>query len=93
MTFGDLFASWNQNNRGRFNSEEYDSQVIKASNSIDQNERMQCFYEMHKILHEKVPIYPLYEGGGIYMADPRIKNYYRNIIGADPFLTYAEDRR
>ena len=89
MTFGDLFASWNQNNRGRFKSEKYDALVKQANNSIDQKERMQCFYDMHKILFEEVPIFPLFEGGGIYMADPRIKNYYRNIIGADPFLTYV----
>ena len=39
--------------------------------------------------YEEVAVFPLFEGGGIYLADPRLKGYYRNIIGADPNLTYA----
>jgi oligopeptide transport system substrate-binding protein len=89
MTFGDLFASWNQNNRGKFKNADYDALVKRANDSIVQKDRMNYFYEMHEILHEEIPILPIFEGGGIYMADPRIKNYYRNIIGADPFLTYV----
>ena len=35
MTFGDLFASWNLNNRGRYNNPEYDAAVRVAMNSTD----------------------------------------------------------
>ncbi|NQZ56256.1 MAG: peptide ABC transporter substrate-binding protein [Lentisphaeraceae bacterium] len=89
MTYGDLFSSWNKNNRGRFKNDKYDELVKKANNSIDQKFRMQCFYEMHKILQDEVPIFPTYEKGGIFMADPRVKGYFRNIIGPDPYLTYV----
>ncbi|MCM8536145.1 MAG: peptide ABC transporter substrate-binding protein [Lentisphaeraceae bacterium] len=89
MTFGDLLASWNQNNRGKFKNEKYDALVVQANNSVDQKERMDCFYEMHKILHEEVPVFPIFESGGIYLADPRLKGFFRNIIGSDPQLTYA----
>ena len=40
MTFGDLFASWNLNNRGRYNNPEYDAAVRVAMNSTDPRTRM-----------------------------------------------------
>jgi oligopeptide transport system substrate-binding protein len=89
MTFGDLFASWNDNNRGRFKNTEYDKLVTRANESVDPKERAECFYGMHKILVEEAPIHTLIEGGGIYVIDPRIKNVLRVISGGDPNFTYA----
>ena len=40
MTFGDLFASWNLNNRGRYDNPEYDAAVRVAMNSTDPRTRM-----------------------------------------------------
>ena len=89
MTFGDLFSSWNDNNRGRFANEEYDAMVNKANKTIDQAERMRCFNRMHEIIAEEEPLIPLFEGGGLYVMDPRLKGVIRSITGADPNFTYA----
>ena len=35
LTFGDLFASWNGNNRGKYNNPELDRQVRIAQSSLD----------------------------------------------------------
>ena len=89
MTFGDLFSSWNDNNRGRFANDDYDVMVNKANKTIDQAERMRCFNRMHEIIAEEEPIIPLFEGGGLYVMDPRLKGVMRSITGADPNFTYA----
>lgn len=89
MTFGDLFASWNDNNRGKFKNEEYDQLVIEANKSIDPHVRSRNFHRMHQILTEECPIHPILEGGGIYVRDPRLKNVLRVISGGDPNFTYA----
>ena len=89
MTFGDLFASWNSNNRGRFVNSEYDEQVSIAKNSLDTKTRMDCFNEMHKILFEERPIIPIYETGGVYIQNPKVTGIQRNVLGADPNFTYA----
>jgi len=89
MTFGDLFASWNQNNRGRFINNEYDELVEIAKNSLDQKLRMKCFWEMHEILHQEIPVIPIFETGGVYIQNPKVIGIQRNVLGADPNFTYA----
>ena len=41
LTFGDLFASWNINNRGRYNNPELDAQVRIAQQSLDRSVRIE----------------------------------------------------
>ncbi|MDD7983399.1 ABC transporter substrate-binding protein [Lentisphaera marina] len=89
MTFGDLFTSWNNNNRGKFKNAEYDRLVTEANESIDPKVRSHNFLKMHQILVEECPIHPVLEGGGIYVSDPRLKNVLRVISGGDPNFTYA----
>lgn len=89
MTFGDLFASWNLNNRGRYNNPAYDRLVRVAMNTIDPQIRMGAMGEIQKILHEDAVMLPQYEQGVIYLLDPRLKGVVRRVVGADPDFTYA----
>ena len=89
LTFGDLFASWNLNNRGRYNNPEFDRQVRIAQNEIDPKTRMDAFGEIQRIIIEDVVILPGYERGLVYVSDPRLKGMVRRQAGADPDFTNA----
>jgi oligopeptide transport system substrate-binding protein len=89
MTFGDLFASWNLNNRGRFSNPEYDRLVRVAMNNTDPKIRMDAMGEMQQILHDEAVILPQYEQGVIYLLHPKVKGVVRRVVGADPDFTHA----
>ena len=89
LTFGDLFASWNLNNRGRYASAAYDRQVRIAQGAMDAPTRMAAFAEMQRIIHEDVVIIPNYERGVAYVTHPRVKGIVRRVVGADTDYTYA----
>jgi len=89
MTFGDLFASWNLNNRGRYNNPEYDRLVRVAMNNTDPKIRMDAMGELQQILFDDAVILPQYEQGVIYLLHPRVKGVVRRVVGADPDFTYA----
>ena len=89
MTFADLFASWNENNRGRYANDEYDRQVRLAQDSADPAERMAAFAEIQRVIFEDVAILPQYERGSVYVQHPKLKGVVRNIIGTDPDYTHA----
>ena len=75
LTFGDLFASWNLNNRGRYTSEEYDRNVAIAQNSIDQAVRAKAFAELQRLIYEDVVILPNYERGPEFCRAPDAQRY------------------
>ncbi|MCZ6642519.1 MAG: peptide ABC transporter substrate-binding protein [Gammaproteobacteria bacterium] len=89
LTFGDLFASWNLNNRGRYNNPELDRQVHIAQNQIDPRTRMEAFAEIQRIIIEDVVVLLSYERGLVYVTDPRLKGMVRRQAGADPDFTNA----
>ena len=89
MTFGDLFASWNLNNRGRYDNPEYDRLVRVAMNNTDPKIRMDAMSELQQILFDDAVILPQYEQGVIYLLHPRVKGVVRRVVGADPDFTYA----
>ena len=89
LTFGDLFASWNLNNRGHFKSAELDRQVAIAQNSTDPRTRMDAFAVIQKIIIEEVVILPNYEDGIVYVVDPRMKGLSRRVASFDPDYTYV----
>lgn len=89
MTFGDLFASWNLNNRGRYKSDEYDQLVRVAMDSLDQQVRMDSMARMQEILFEDAAILPQYEQGVIYLMHDKVRGVTRRVVGADPDYTYA----
>ena len=89
LTFGDLFASWNLNNRGRYSSPAYDEQVRIAQNALDAKTRMAAFAEIQRIVHEDVVIIPSYERGVAYVTHPRVQGILRRVVGADTDYTNA----
>jgi len=89
LTFGDLFASWNMNNRGRYEGAELDRQVRIAQGSLDPATRMAAFGEIQRLLFEDVVILPEYERGQVYVVDPRLQGLVRRVIGPDPDFTHA----
>jgi oligopeptide transport system substrate-binding protein len=89
LTFGDLFASWNGNNRGKYNNPELDRQVRIAQSSLDQRVRMAAFGEIQRILIEDAVILPNYERGIVYVRDSRLKGVVNRAVGTDPDYSNA----
>lgn len=89
MTFGDLFASWNLNNRGRYDNPEYDRLVRVAMDSLDPQVRMDAMGKMQQILHDEAVVLPQYEQGVIYLMHDKIRGVVRRVVGADPDYTHA----
>ena len=84
LTFGDLFASWNLQNRGRYSNPDLDAQVRIAQGSIDTQVRMDAFGEIQRLLIEDAVIIPDYERGRVFVADKRLQDIGRRAIGPDP---------
>jgi oligopeptide transport system substrate-binding protein len=89
MTFGDLAASWNLNNRGRYSNPEYDAQVRKAMGSADPTVRMDAMGQLQQILFDDAVVLPQYEQGVIYLLHPNARGVVRRVVGPDPDYTYA----
>lgn len=89
LTFGDLFSSWNKNNRGMYSNPELDRYVRIAQSSLDPKTRMDAFGEIQKIIHDDVVIIPSYERGVVYVRNPRLNGIQRRVVGADPDYTNA----
>jgi oligopeptide transport system substrate-binding protein len=84
LTFGDLFGSWNQNNRGRYANPELDRWIRIAQNEQDVQTRMDAFGEIQRILIEDAVILPNYERGVTYVTNPGMKGLVRRAVGPDP---------
>jgi oligopeptide transport system substrate-binding protein len=89
LTFGDLYASWNGNNRGRYNNPELDEQVRIAQNSVEPRTRMDAFGEIQRILIEDAVQLPNYERGLVYVEDPRLRGVVHRSVGTDPDYSNA----
>jgi oligopeptide transport system substrate-binding protein len=89
MTFADVFASWNENNRGRYRNPEYDRLVELASRSSDTAERMRAFGRLQALLIEDAPILPLYENSKLYLEHPQLTGVAHTIFGVDPDYRFA----
>ena len=89
LTFGDLFTSWNANNRGRFKNDELDRNVQIAQQSSDARTRMEAMDRVQQILYEEAAIIFEYERGSNYVADDRVQGVTRRVVGTDPDFTRA----
>lgn len=89
LTFADLFASWNLNNRGRYANEEMDAWIRVAQSSQDIRERMDAFGEIQQILFDQAVIIPNYERGTTYVTHPDMRGMVRRAVGPDPDFTNA----
>ncbi|MYD98123.1 MAG: peptide ABC transporter substrate-binding protein [Gammaproteobacteria bacterium] len=89
MTFADLFASWNENNRGRYSNAELDEAVDIARSSSDPATRMDAMAKVQQILYDDAVIVVNYERGSVYVSHPRLKGVVRRAVGTDPDYTGA----
>jgi len=89
MTFADLFASWNENNRGRWKNESYDALIRKAQGTTNVQVRMDSMAAAEKILLEEQAILPLFERSVVYTHSERVTGIIRRSVGADPDFSEA----
>lgn len=89
MTFGDLFASWNSNNRGRYISDEYDHWVSVAQNSLDPLVRAEAFAHMQALIHQDVVILPLYESALSFVQHPQLRGVALHRFSGDYSFRFA----
>ena len=89
LTFGDLFASWNLNNRGRYANREMDNAIEIAQSSTDPKDRIKAFDAIQQIIFDEAVILPLYERGLTYVIHPQLKNVKRRVLGASTDYTKA----
>lgn len=89
LTFGDLYASWNLNNRGRYESDEMDALIEQVQNTVDQQARMEIFGQIQTLLYTDVVMLPMYERGVTYVVHPQLKGMKRRVIGTDTDFTNA----
>lgn len=89
MTFGDLMASWNENNRGRYSSEAYDAFVAQAQQETDTQKRAELFDRMQRQLMADVPLLISYEKALPYVLHPQLEGVRRSPFGGDPDFRYA----
>ena len=93
MTFADLYASWNENNRGRWKNERYDALIRRAQGTTDPRTRMDAMAAAERILLDDVAILPTSEGGAVYTRSPRLSGVVRHMVGTDPDYTRARFER
>jgi oligopeptide transport system substrate-binding protein len=89
MTFADLLASYNANNRGRYENPEYDHWLSVLQNSSKRKTRMDAGAKLQNIIIEDVPVLPMAETGSAYIQHSQLKGVVRRVLGADPDYTFA----
>lgn len=89
LTFADLFASWNENNRGRYRNADYDHWIRIAMNSVEPAERMHALGKIQEIVVEDAVVIPTYERGLVYVQHPWLKGVVRSRFGGDPLFRNA----
>ena len=90
LTFADLFASWNANNRGRYRSEAYDRLVRQSMQQTRADERLQSFHQMQQHIQAEAVILPSYENVSLYLLNPKLEGLRRQIFGGDPNFRFVE---
>lgn len=90
LTFADLFASWNANNRGRYRSEVYDQLVRQSMQQTRVEERLLSFHAMQQHIQAEAVILPSYENVSLYLLNPKLRGLQRQIFGGDPNFRFVE---
>lgn len=89
MTFADLFASWNINNHGHYNSPTYDSYIRTAQGTTDQKIRMDAMGKAQQLIIDDAVVLPTYERVVNIVRDPRLEGLQFKQTGAPMVFTYA----
>lgn len=89
VTYADLMASWNPNNRGKYANAEYDRWFRVLQEAQDPKVRMNAAAKLQQIIIDDVPLLPTTETGSAYVQHPRLKGVIRRVLGQDPDYTFA----
>lgn len=89
VTYADLMASWNPNNRGNYVNAEYDKWFRVLQGSVDTRQRMDAAAHLQQIIIDDVPLLPMAETGSTYVQHPKLKGVIRRVLGQDPDYTFA----
>tara|TARA_E500000331_G_scaffold68574_1_gene63267 strand:+ start:7181 stop:8782 length:1602 start_codon:yes stop_codon:yes gene_type:complete len=89
VTYADLLGSYNANNRGRWQDEEYDRQLAILIREPVRKKRMASAGVLQQLITEHLPVLPLAETGSAWVAHPQLKGVTRRVMGPDPDFTYA----
>lgn len=89
MTFIDLFASWNPNNKGRYFNPEVDNEIQKAQSTVDAKVRMEAMARAEQIALNEAATIPLYERLVLYLQSDRIDNVLVQPASFTPDFTQA----
>jgi oligopeptide transport system substrate-binding protein len=89
MTFADLFASWNENNRGQWRNGRYDALIRSAQQTGDARARMDAMARAERMLLDDVAILPMSEAARVYVVSPRLVGVVRRVVGTDPDYSSA----
>src|SRR5690606_28173374 len=89
MTFADLFASWNINNHGHYNSPAYDSYIRTAQGTTDPKTRMDAMGKAQQLIIDDAVVLPTYERVVNIVRDPRLEGLQFKQTGAPMVFTYA----
>lgn len=92
FTFVELFASWNINNRGKYDSPEYDSYVRATMATSDQQVRMDMMGKAQQLLIDDAAILPTYERMVNTVQHPQLEGLVFKQTGSRMVLTYARVR-
>ncbi|MFT5792887.1 MAG: oligopeptide transport system substrate-binding protein [Candidatus Azotimanducaceae bacterium] len=89
MTYADLLASWNGNNRGHYDNPEYDRWLEILQSSAVVQTRMEAAAQLQDIIVNDVPVIPMAETGSAYLQHPKLRGVVRRVIGPDPDYSRA----
>ncbi|WP_020003760.1 peptide ABC transporter substrate-binding protein [Brachyspira innocens] len=92
MTMLDVMLSYGGVNHTGFNNQNYDSLILTAKESADNNVRMKSMAEAENILMEEMPIIPLYYRADSFIKNPKLKGVVLNPLGRHKFnYAYIEE--
>ena len=89
MTFADILASWNINNKGHYSSEVYDAFIRTALASSDQKTRMDAMGKAQQYIVDQAIILPTYERVSNTVQNPKLEGVMFKQTGSSMVLTYA----
>jgi len=89
VTYADLLASWNGNNRGYYNNPDYDQWLEVLHDSAVTQDRMTAAARLQDIIFEDVPVIPMAETGSAYLQHTKLRGVVRRVLGPDPDFTRA----
>ena len=86
ITYLDIFASTNGNNRGDFKNARYDELTKIVKSSADPKVRVPAMVEMEKLISEEQPVTILFQKQKLYLVNPKVKNLGFVSIGGEFFI-------